>query len=229
MQTSHATSNKVPINDITIIAAESCINDIKILDSVICQETNAFVINYKILEDYIYYRLEPNNKLIGIKYKNKGTSVKNALINLSQSCIKQYLQNKQQGLLLLLDDDTVTLIEPEFKVVNTVHFELSDSQKSVTEEDITVIANFELTENVKKSRISRVFVSTVQNLRKQSGLKIWDKITVCYCTDMPLADDILKCVTDFLGYPPVYSEQHFDKIHTFTIYEMTVKVWLVTN
>jgi len=64
------------------------------------------------------------------------------------------------------------------------------------EGNLTVALEVELTEELKNEGMARELINRIQNIRKESGLEITDRISVVLAPQ----DDVVKAVGDFADY-----------------------------
>ena len=114
----------------------------------------------------------PDLKKLGKALGQKINEVKNLLTALNQDEIAT-LETK--GLTLTFADGTSHTIQREDVLIKT-----SDAvgMASATDSEITVAVDTTLTEDLKKEGIARDLVNRVQNLRKDMGLEVQDKIRI---------------------------------------------------
>jgi isoleucyl-tRNA synthetase len=114
----------------------------------------------------------PDLKKLGKTLGSKINEVKNLLTNLSQDEIAT-LESK--GLTLAFSDGTQHTIQRDDVLIKT-----SDAvgMASATDGEITVAVDTTLTDDLKKEGIARDLVNRVQNLRKDMGLEVQDKIRI---------------------------------------------------
>jgi len=114
----------------------------------------------------------PDLKKLGKALGPKINEVKNLLTNLSQDEIAT-LESK--GLTLTFADGTQHTIQRDDVLIKT-----SDAvgMASATDGEITVAVDTTLTDDLKKEGIARDLVNRVQNLRKDMGLEVQDKIRI---------------------------------------------------
>jgi isoleucyl-tRNA synthetase len=114
----------------------------------------------------------PDLKKLGKALGPKINEVKNLLTNLSQDEIAT-LESK--GLTLTFADGTQHTIQRDDVLIKT-----SDAvgMASATDGEITMAVDTTLTDDLKKEGIARDLVNRVQNLRKDMGLEVQDKIRI---------------------------------------------------
>ena len=143
----------------------------------ILSETNIKGIEY--ITDtagFIKKKIKPNFKALGVKVGKDMKAVAEAIGNLLQDDITK-----------LENDGNIQLTIPGSPL--TIHYSLLTSDVEIIAEDVpgwqvanlgklTVALDVTLTDELKQEGISREFINRVQNLRKESGLDVTDRITV---------------------------------------------------
>ncbi|MBC7390278.1 MAG: class I tRNA ligase family protein, partial [Opitutaceae bacterium] len=114
----------------------------------------------------------PDLKKLGKALGSKINEVKGKLIDLSQDDIAIL---ESSGLPLTFSDGTVYNIQKDDVIIKT-----SDAvgMASATDGNLTVAVDTLLTEDLRKEGIARDLVNRVQNLRKEMGLEVQDKIRI---------------------------------------------------
>lgn len=187
-----STSAKVPIKSITIVNDnQQFLDDIKMLENYLCDEVNVMNVVYETSCGTINYKLEPNNKEIGIKYRSLGNAIKNQLIEMTQDIINEYLINKENGLTICVDGKNIILHEPTFTVIKNQTLTLNTNEIAISEGRTTVICDFAQDNQVLELHIMRLFVVAVQKMRKLTSLRPWNKIGIYYHTDNELINKVL--------------------------------------
>lgn len=187
-----STSAKVPIINVIIINDDQqYLDDIKMLENYLCEEVNVMNITYKTSYGTINYKIEPNNKEIGVKYRARGSEIKTKLAELTQDQIMNYLANKDNGLTLFVAGKDIILNEPIFSISKNQNLTLNKNEFAVTEGQTIVICDFTQNEEVLRSHIMRLFIVAVQKMRKVTSLRPWNKIGIYYHTDNELINKVL--------------------------------------
>ena len=92
-----------------------------------------------------------------------------------------------------LESDRFYKISPEIKLdISDFEITTDDIQGySVSSyENITVALDITITEELKNEGLAREFINRIQNLRKESGLEVTDKITISVEENRPLTKAI---------------------------------------
>ena len=185
-----STSAKMPIKHVTIANEDpEFISDLKSLERYMREEINALHITYKQTHGIYTYKIESNNKEIGIKFKNQASEVKAQLEKVTQENIVNYLTT---GLLTIcINDINIFIDKTLFNVIKLRDLQLTLSELGLSENDITVIINIDQDEKVLETYIMRLFIVAVQKMRKTTKLRPWNKIGIYYHTDNDQINKIL--------------------------------------
>lgn len=141
------------------------------VQDLILSEVNVKELEY--LEDtagVLVKQIKPNFKTLGPKYGKIMKQIAAEVNQFNQDDITAFEQN--QGTTLSIDGQEVILDS------NDAEISTQDipGWLVVTEKGITVALDITITENLREEGIAREFVNRIQNLRKDSGLEVTDKI-----------------------------------------------------
>ncbi len=137
-----------------ILKHELNIKDIELID-----ETSTF----------LRKKIKPNFKTLGPKYGKKMNFISKMIADFNFEDIQK------------LENEGFYKISPEIKLdINDFEITTDDIQGySVSSyENITVALDIKITEELKNEGLAREFINRIQNLRKESGLEVTDKITI---------------------------------------------------
>jgi isoleucyl-tRNA synthetase len=133
---------------------------------------------------------KPNFKAIGPKHGKKANPVANAIRALSGELIE--VLEKGSSITVQVDGVDVEIAKEDVEIIR------SEIQGWIVqnEEGITVALDTELTPDLVAEGIAREFVNRVQNLRKDSGFDVTDRIEIKY--NAP--EDLAAAVKQFEQY-----------------------------
>ncbi|SNW62233.1 Isoleucyl-tRNA synthetase [Orpheovirus IHUMI-LCC2] len=192
----NTTSVKVPLKSVTIVNGDvEYLEDLKELERYMYDEINCLSIKYKKECGVTKYKIEPNHKEIGLKYRNKAVEVKNKLAALSQECIKGYVDGGMvsEGMEIEVSGEKITISKNYFSVSSSQEFELREEvEYSCKEENTIVVIDCTQDEDVMMVYMKRLIIVTVQKMRKDSGLRPWNKIGIYYASDSQCVDLVVK-------------------------------------
>ncbi len=169
------------------ITSEEYKNEIEMMKDVIIDEINVKTIEY-VSDDseIVHKRLKPNFKTIGPKYGKFVQQIANEIKAMSTNSIKELEKNGKF---------TLKINENEFEIVlDDVEIIHEDIKGWLVENDneITVALDAELTEELINEGFAREFVSRVQNMRKDAGFEVIDRIEIYFECGTTLRNAISK-------------------------------------
>jgi isoleucyl-tRNA synthetase len=127
---------------------------------------------------------KPNFKSIGPKFGKKANPVANAIRELGKTEINRLEKGEDVKISVGGEDITVSLSDVEI-VSSEIKGWLVES-----EEGVTVAVDTELTEELIREGLAREFVNRVQNMRKDAGYEVTDRIAISYSGSQEFADAI---------------------------------------
>jgi valyl-tRNA synthetase len=187
-------STKVPIESCVIFEDDSDIIDgLKDLLEVIQEEVNCDKFEFKPVPEKTYC-LKPNFKVLGKKYKKDTQKACNVIASVSSAGIEEYVE-QGGGILGIIDNDHIYEFAPdEFEVVSTKLTTSNDNPNVILKECDGLMLAIDLTisEEGNERYLVKCFSREVQNIRKQMGLKQWDKVAISYSTQSELLKNSLS-------------------------------------
>lgn len=138
----------------------------------------------------VYKKAKPNFPVLGKKMGKKMKKITPLITSLSQDEINQFEQN--ESITFNIDDESVELGPDDIEVIS--HGIEGWSVES--EEGITVAVDTELSNELVQEGIAREFVNRVQNMRKDAGFDVTDRISVSYSG----SDEIGKAINSMMDY-----------------------------
>ncbi len=164
---------------------------LKSIEGIILDEINVKEVDAKINQDIIKYKIKANFRVLGSKYGKATAKV--------ADCIKQFTTdqitkiNSDGKIEIIVEDKPVTIVLEDVEII------AEEIKGWMVESDgkITVALDTEITPELRVEGFAREFVSRIQNLRKDSGLEVIDRIAIAFnCSDQ-LADALIKS-TDYI-------------------------------
>jgi isoleucyl-tRNA synthetase len=146
---------------------------LKAVKELILSEVNVKEMEF-ITEDngMLVKNIKPNFKLLGKRFGPKMKAVADVIGRLSQDEIRTAEQH--QKLNVSLDGEVVELTLEEMEIST----QDIPGWLVISENGITVALDITIDERLKEEGIAREFVNRIQNIRKDSGLEVTDKIAV---------------------------------------------------
>jgi isoleucyl-tRNA synthetase len=159
---------------------------------VVREELNARTIRF--VEDVsalASYRVLPNNQLLGPKFGKLFPRVRQALLALDAAAVAQRAQ-AGQAVELDLDGERLTLTPEEI----LVHTEPKPGLAVAAEAGVTVAVDTQLSDDLVREGAARDLVRQIQNLRKDAGFEMDDRIE----TQVLAAGDVARAVEEHRDY-----------------------------
>jgi isoleucyl-tRNA synthetase len=188
------TSVKVPIELCVVYEDDqTIITELQNLLDVIQDEVNCSKFEFQPVPE-IKYSLKPNFKVIGKKYKKNAKQVAQVIESISSIGIKAYLE-QGEGVVGVIDNDNIYEFYPdEFEIIETKMLPVFDTPNIIVKETngLLVVIDLNVSQEGVEKYIVKCFSKEVQNIRKQMGLKQWDKIKITYYTESEIVKQILE-------------------------------------
>ena len=134
------------------------------------------------MEDLLTYRLLPNNRVLGPRFGRRFPAVRAALTGLDAAVARRRLE-AGLPLQLEIDGEEVELTSEDILVQTNPREGLA----VVSDRGVTAAVDTVLTPELVAEGLARGVVRRVQNLRKEAGFNLDDRIVTTYQTDEELA------------------------------------------
>lgn len=122
--------------------------------------------------DILVKKIKPNFKTLGPKYGKLMKLISNALANFSQKEIVTF--EKEGKYTLQAEGETINMVLEDVEIIS----EDIPGWLVANEGRITIALDITLTTELMEEGLAREFINRIQNLRKESGFDVTDKITV---------------------------------------------------
>jgi isoleucyl-tRNA synthetase len=158
------------------VGTEQARQDLMDLADVLSEEINvkSFLVVSEVGE-LVDYRVLPNNRVLGPKYGRQFKAVRKALEGLAANETVAALQEEGE-IALQVDGDTITLTADEL----LIQTESRGGLAVASDKGVTVAVDTELTEALLQEGFARDLVRTINNMRKEAGLEISDRIDLSF-------------------------------------------------
>jgi len=191
-----------PLKKIMVVADKSKREALQLMKDVILEEVN--IKELIVLEDdseIVKKSAKPDFKVLGPKFGKKVNAVANLIRNFDKEQITKL--EKNESVIMNIDGEEFIITKNDAEIVSA---EIKDW---VVESDngIIVALDTELNENLIAEGLAREFVNRVQNMRKDAGFDVTDKINIDYDGNEVLVNAI-KIFTHYIA-----SETLADKVH----------------
>ncbi len=161
------------------------------IENLILSEVNVKEMEYLIdTEGFISKKIKPNFIALGKKLGSKMKAVSNVLAQMSQAEIALF--EKTGELTMQLEGAPVTLMLNEVELIA----EDIPGWSVATKGTLTVALDITITETLKREGEAREFVNRVQNLRKDSGFELTDRIIV----KVAEIEDLQYAINEYKNY-----------------------------
>ena len=187
MRAKHNLKVRQPLSKIMIAVDKKYRESAMQMKEVILDEVN--IKDLVVLEDdsdIVSKTVKPNFKTIGPKYGKLVKSLANEIKNLGKDAIKIIEKEKQYTLKVEGEDVTISIEDVE--IISTE----IEGWMVESEGGVTVAVDTELTEDLLAEGYAREFVNRVQNMRKDAGFDVVDRINVFVESDKQFVSYIDK-------------------------------------
>lgn len=172
----------VPLADATAQA------QLATLASIIQAEVNVKHITYATDTTVVTKKIKPNFKSLGQRYGQHMKAITQAIAQLSQEQIQQLEQGEQFTLLTPQEGPRVVITSADVLITS----EDIPGWAVANEEDITVALDITLTDALRQEGLARDLVNRLQNLRKDQGMAVQDKINLTLATQDPFVQAAIQ-------------------------------------
>jgi isoleucyl-tRNA synthetase len=212
-KTKNATSAKVPLKNVTIVNENNeFIDDVKELERYMSEEINAISVTYKSTFGTTKYKVEPNHKEIGNKYRAKANEIKSKLALLTQDELSVYIQHPENGFVFKIGSEDIVVKEPSFTVIKEQELTLKpDIEFTCTEGQTMVMIDCSQDQEVIEMHTKRLLIVAIQNMRKSTKLRPWNRIGIYYQTDNKLIEHVFDKYQNEITQELIYPVYPIDK------------------
>jgi isoleucyl-tRNA synthetase len=170
-----------PLNKVLVHAGKVVLRQ-ELIDVVMDELNVKLFVFVERAEELVQYKVLPDNKVLGPKYGARFPQVRAAL---AQADPAKVADSVRAGVPLSLEVEGETIdLAPETIVINT---EPLPGLAVAAEKNLTVAIDATITPELKGEGLAREIVRRVQDMRKNAGFNIEDRITTCYQAQGELA------------------------------------------
>jgi isoleucyl-tRNA synthetase len=147
----------------------------------------------KYLEDdkgFLVKKIKPNFKVLGPKYSKLMKQIATVIGSFSQDDIYDF--EKNNGRMIMVDGQQIYIGAEDVEIIS----EDIPGWMVANEGKLTVALDVMVTEELRQEGIAREFINRIQNIRKESGFDVTDKIDI----DIKKHDSINEAVKNFKNY-----------------------------
>ncbi|MFA6468506.1 MAG: isoleucine--tRNA ligase [Bacteroidota bacterium] len=162
---------------------------LKSVEDIILDEINVKQLDAKIDQDIIKYKIKPNFRALGNKYGKSTSKVAEVIRTFTPEQISTL--NSDGTVQITVEGNSATIVHEDVEIV------AEEIKGWIVESDgkVTVALDTEITPELRTEGFAREFVSRIQNLRKDSGLEVTDRISIVFNTNDELSEALLQSST----------------------------------
>jgi len=163
-----------PLSELVLYTDQTTKEIVKLNENEVLQELNIKSIKFIDNEsEVVQYSVTPNFQLLGEKYGNKVKRITSSIKAIDSNEIIHTLR-KNKGLSIVIDKDELILL-PEELIIKEIP---KDGYEVISNKNTVVCINTVISEELKQEGMVRDLIRQVQNLRKDSGLNVEDRIEI---------------------------------------------------
>ncbi len=183
-----------PLTKIMIpVASDQERERLQMVQDLIISETNVKTVEY-LTDDsgVLVKKIKPNFRKLGAKFGPKMKLLTSQINQLDQEGIKKF--EREQHFEFVLDQEKITLTLEDVEISS----EDIPGWLVASEDGLTVALDITLTDDLRKEGLARDIVNRVQNLRKDQGLEVQDKIELIYQSNHEMVQEAMKAHEDYI-------------------------------
>ncbi len=163
-----------PLSEIVIVpGSEREMGYIAELQGIICEEINVKKVRFeKSAEGILTLRAKPNFKLLGSRAGKLMGRLADAIKNFNADQIKSFMENGFEH--VLIDGHEFKLAMDDLEIVS----ESNEGFIAYSDRNISLALNVVLSDDLKEEGIARELVNRIQNIRKEAGFSVTDRIFI---------------------------------------------------
>ena len=190
----HKLKVRQPLSRILLPVLEDKVRaQIQSVEGIILNEVNVKQIEYvDNTSDILVKKAKPNFRKLGKQYGPMMKDLSSAIISMEKEAILNFESNGE--ITLAVGDQSVTLKDDDL----IIQSEDIPGWTVASEGGITVALDIKISEDLQKEGIARDLVNRIQNLRKDMGLDVQDKIKVMVNGDNPLVAESILSNRDYI-------------------------------
>ena len=223
------TSMKIPIYKAIVFHNDpEYIETVKFFEETIKEEVNCIEMEYDNLADNLLYKIIPNPKSLGKRFKAEASSVKEKLINLDPELVSILYHDGCKSFNFDLNGKTYTIEREDYSIecVPSQAYSSNPDMISKIDSELMISIDKRYTNELHNIYQMRRLGTSVQRLRRSTNLNPWDKIIVNFKTESDKFKEIyetyksdldarLLCVTNYANkiYSSIYAEGKYEFDH----------------
>ena len=194
--------NKQPLNSVKIITKDKEIEEkLNVISDLIKNEVNVKEVLFNFdVDNWINYEFKPNFKVLGPKLGEQINVLSEYLKNVDENISNDILQGNG----VVIDDIKVSSGE-----IDIILNKKEDNENQDIVDDFSLYLDTSLDENLIMERFSRELVSSIQKLRKDSGLDVVDRIKLTITSNDSFVKESLNIHDDYVKNETLAIELNF--------------------
>jgi isoleucyl-tRNA synthetase len=180
-------------------------NDIEAVSDLIKSEVN--VKEIQLLDDasgILVKRIKPNFKVLGPKYGKDMKLIAQQVAGLNQDDIQKIEKNGEIS--ITFQDKSIALLLEEVEISS----QDIEGWQVASSGGLTVALDIAVSDDLRKEGIARELVNRIQNLRKDSGLEVTDRIDIRILKD-GLVEEAVNSNLDYIKNETLTADLHFEE------------------
>lgn len=167
----HRIRVRQPLERIMIpLTGENLQDKIEAVKNLILSEVNIKNIEYISSEGVLVKKVKANFKALGPRYGKLMKQIAAALAGINQEQIAEFERNRKLN--LIIENEQVELIEGDLEVIT----DDIPGWVIATEGNLTIALDITITDELRQEGLARELVNRIQNIRKDQGFEVTDKI-----------------------------------------------------
>lgn len=194
-------SVKVPIENCVIFEDnQNTIAELEELLEIIQDEVNCDKFIFHPIPNKTY-TLKPNFKVLGKKYKKYAQEIAKLISSIDSKGIESYIEQGCHTLGIIDEDNIYELFPDEFEIIESKILPTFENSNVIVKElnNLMLAVDLTISEEGMEKYIVKSFCKEIQNIRKQMGLKQWDKIKIHYNSDSDKINNIFQKYSSVLS------------------------------
>ncbi|MDA9727852.1 class I tRNA ligase family protein, partial [Acidimicrobiaceae bacterium] len=194
--------NKQPLNSVKIITKDKEIEEkLNVISDLIKNEVNVKEVLFDFdVDNWINYEFKPNFKVLGPKLGEQINFLSEYLKNVDENISNDILQGNG----VVIDDIKVSSGE-----IDIILNKKEDNENQDIVDDFSLYLDTSLDENLIMERFSRELVSSIQKLRKDSGLDVVDRIKLTITSNDSFVKESLNIHDNYVKNETLAIELNF--------------------
>ena len=189
----HLASARIPIKKVIAVHHdETFLGDLRGFEDFIAEELNCLEFEYRNARDSVKYKVVPNNKVLGKRFRQDLPRVKEGLLRLPTDTLAQFHNKAITSVPLLVEGQLHDLGPDDFTVIPEVSLDIGPHVATLTDGGLTVAVDTTYDQGSHDLYQVRRFIVHVQSMRKGACLHPWDQIQVAIRSDDPALFALLR-------------------------------------